>query len=286
MTAPLTARDLITMLHRHYIPDERRPGGVFAREIAAPGHTGRRADLIWAPVTAAGGRGRLIGHEIKTNRADLRAELADPTKSDPWQKFCDQWYLVVSDPALLDGLALPPTWGVLTPPAGRRTRSMTVHTPAPTLTPDNQAPATHTLMVWLHWQHHRIGAERDALTVRAKRLDEQCETLRELLPAEAGSGRGPLHEAAVRIVRALGGVTAEGRIGVWGDALDVDVVAEALRDLTSVQRHRDHMIAQYDNARAQVGWLQRQLADLLKQPLPDLGPKVAAGRARRPAGGG
>ena len=80
-----TARDVVAMLQRHYLPEGRPAGGVLAIEIGAPDGT-RRADAVWAPFTIAGGDG-LIGHEIKVTRSDVLAELADPAKADPWAQI-------------------------------------------------------------------------------------------------------------------------------------------------------------------------------------------------------
>lgn len=62
-----TARDVLDMLRRHYLPEGKPPGGIFAPEIQSP-DGGRRADLIWQGVTAGSGY-RLIGHEIKVTRS-------------------------------------------------------------------------------------------------------------------------------------------------------------------------------------------------------------------------
>lgn len=162
----MTAADLLAGLRRHYIPDARFPGGVFAPEIAAP-DSQRRADLIWLGVTAATGR-EIVGHEVKVTRQDLAAELADPAKAAAWQQYCDRWWLVVPDPALLHGHTIPDTWGVLTPPRGRRTRPMTVHRPAPRLSPAPQEPALRTITAWLHWRHHRLSRQLGRAQVVAR----------------------------------------------------------------------------------------------------------------------
>jgi hypothetical protein len=163
----IAAKDMIAMLRRHYIRDEAHPAGIFAPEIAAPDY-GRRADLIWQGVTAAGRE--LVGHEVKVSRADLVAELADPSKAESWQRYCDRWWLVVPDMSLTEGLTLPGSWGVLTPPSGRRSRSMTVAVPAPTLTPQEQSPALLTLATWLHWRNHHAEARLARAQAENERL--------------------------------------------------------------------------------------------------------------------
>ncbi len=55
------------------------------------------------------------GFEIKVSRGDWLRELGKPEKSGPVQKYCDRWWIVVSDEAIVDRDAgeLPATWGLL-----------------------------------------------------------------------------------------------------------------------------------------------------------------------------
>ncbi|GAA1138670.1 hypothetical protein [Nocardioides aquiterrae] len=156
-----TAADLTAILRRHYLPAGRPAGGVFASEIGSPDGR-RRADALWMPLTTSGGTG-LIGHEIKVTRADVMVELQDPTKAEPWLQFCERWWLVIADPALVEGLEIPEAWGIMSPPSGRRTRSMTIVRPAPKLHPKNPAPGLQRLLAWSFYrQSTALGeAERD-----------------------------------------------------------------------------------------------------------------------------
>lgn len=84
-TQPLIrAGDLVAMLRRHYLPEGRPPGGIFAGEIESPDGR-RRADALWAPWSIAGGAG-IVGHEVKVSRSDVLTELADPMKAEPWAR--------------------------------------------------------------------------------------------------------------------------------------------------------------------------------------------------------
>lgn len=56
---------------------------------------------------------QLIGFEIKVSRADWKKELESPEKSDAIGKYCDRWYLVVSDMAIVQPLELPSAWGLM-----------------------------------------------------------------------------------------------------------------------------------------------------------------------------
>jgi hypothetical protein len=138
----ITATDMIEALRRHYLPEGRPAGGLFADEIASPDGA-RRADLIWVPTNLAGIREAcIVGHEVKVSRSDVISELNDPTKSDPWAQYCDRWWLTIPDPALIEGLTIPTMWGIMSLPSGRKTRSMTVLREAPKLTPHvNLGPA-------------------------------------------------------------------------------------------------------------------------------------------------
>jgi hypothetical protein len=252
---PVTARDMIGMLRRHYLPDDTRPAGVFAPEIQAPGPVQRRADLIWLGCTAATGTA-LVGHEVKVTRADLLTELQDLTKSDPWQRYCDQWWLVVPDLALIKGLDLPASWGVMLPPSGRRTRSMTVHRVAPVLHPGDQGPALRTLTAWQHW---KLRDTRE----RIELLEKECQSLRNInhqLNLTQPVQQNPGSQVVARIVRELGGMWSGEEIGTWEQRVTVEDVVAALKDLGAVQCRRDEAQLALDRVRDGVTQYQRVLA--------------------------
>jgi hypothetical protein len=213
--SPATAGSMLELLRRHYLPDESRPAGIFAPEIQAPGPTLRKADLIWLGCTAASSE--LVGHEIKVSRADLLVELADLTKTDPWQRYCDRWWLVIPDPALITGLALPDSWGVLTPPSGRRTRSMTVHRDAPALNPAEQSPALRVIAARLNWRLSHQRNQLDGARAHAEQAETELRELRTYSPPM----RNPERDVVSRIVTALGGQHGNG-IGGWGQQIQVD----------------------------------------------------------------
>lgn len=239
---PATAHTMLALLRRHYVPDESRPAGVFAPEIQAPGPVGRRADLIWLGCTAAAGHA-LVGHEVKVTRADVLNELADLTKSDPWQKYCDRWYLVVPSLSLIHGLDLPESWGVLLPPSGRRTRSMTVHRSAPALRPLEQGPALKTLAAWQLWRHRDTHNRAETLQRDNDKLRAEQQELR--LRAEPRT-HNATREVVERIVRELGGVQGwttnsdtDPTVGPWNRQVPVKDVVTGLRDFAEVAQLRD-----------------------------------------------
>jgi hypothetical protein len=55
------------------------------------------------------------GFEFKETRADLKAELLDPSKCEHVGKFCATWWLVVRDEDLIKDLEIPIMWGILAP---------------------------------------------------------------------------------------------------------------------------------------------------------------------------
>jgi hypothetical protein len=53
------------------------------------------------------------GVEVKVSRSDWLRELKDPEKSAAVQKYCDRWWVAVSEAAIVKDGELPPTWGLL-----------------------------------------------------------------------------------------------------------------------------------------------------------------------------
>lgn len=231
------ASDVIAMLDKHYNAPNRPKSWLFAPEIKAP-HSDRRADLIVAPLTSTGGL-RLIGHEVKVSRADVLSELASPMKHDDWAKYCTHWWLVVSDPALIEGLEVPDHWGIMSPPSGRRTRSMTVLKPAPELTPQSTEAAWAKLARWTAFRSEekltqlRYEAEYDRRKIEG--LEQDVRQLR----ASGASGLSPFLVRAQEIVEAVTQRCQDE--GVWfrnDPGLIADAVVDALATREAAQNQR------------------------------------------------
>jgi len=224
-----TAADVTAMLRRHYLPENRPVAGIFAPEIGSPCGK-RRADLIWMPTTIAGGRG-LHGHEIKVSRADVLAELADATKADPWARYCNRWWLVVAHPSLIAGLDVPDAWGVMAPPSGRRTRSMTIVKPAPALTPEEPSPGIARLAAWhLYTTQTMIGGLTREVDWRERALQQ---ARRELDEARA-TGGAHVDGRAAMVARIIAVVEQRLRNeDVWSRLTD-EVVIAAIVDHSTV----------------------------------------------------
>lgn len=223
----LTATDMVRMLRRHYLPEGRAPGGLFAAEIGSPCGT-RRADALWMPTSIAGARDGLIGHEIKVLRSDVLAELAEPTKADPWAKCCRRWWLVVSAPALVEGLEVPEVWGIMSPPSGRRTRTMTVLRPAPLLKPGPMDEAAGFRKI-AAWEFYRARDTEERLRRDLEYAQRRLQQTEDMLRSAQVRATGPRSEHADRVSRILHAITARARAeNVWTNATDEEIIAAVL----------------------------------------------------------
>lgn len=73
------------------------------------------------------------GHEVKVSRSDWLTELRDLSKSERIKRYCNFWWLVVSDASIVKDGELPEGWGLMVK-AGDRLRSKVK---APELTPES-----------------------------------------------------------------------------------------------------------------------------------------------------
>lgn len=224
----VTARAMIALLQRHYLPENRPAGGTLATEIDSPCGQ-RRADAIWAPYTIAGGP-HLVGHEVKVTRADVLAELADPTKAEAWAKYCGQWWLVIAHPSLVEGLDIPDAWGVMAPPSGRRTRSMTIVKQAPKL-----EPAAHDGAAWRRlaiWVQYRAGEQVASQREQLAHLERELAIERHARTDAEARGLARTDPRAPRIAKILSELDRR-PVGYHSDeevdALVVDAIADRLR---------------------------------------------------------
>lgn len=270
-----TSTDVVAMLRRHYLPEGRPASGIFMPEIASPCGK-RRADLLWAPVTSnAGG---LVGHEVKVSRSDVLAELADPTKADAWMRYCERWWLVVSDPALVAGLDIPETWGVMAPPSGRRTRSMTILQAAPRLKPTDTTLAYQRVNSWLfHRQEDVIN--RDLHRLRG--AEREIESLRKQLVTAEVNGGTNRSAHATRIAGIVQRVDVEARRG-WVWKTDDDLIVRTILDAALVAQQTDDAERTLRNIARELARVADPIAPVisnLEQARERLAPKQQAGAA-------
>lgn len=114
---------------------KRHQGPAWVVVTELPNGTGavasRRADAVAIGLWPSHGF-RIVGYEVKVSRGDVQKELKNPKKADAVGKFCDEWWLVVNDVKIIDGLVLPETWGVLAP----KDQVLRIVKKAPKLTPE------------------------------------------------------------------------------------------------------------------------------------------------------
>lgn len=91
------------------------PKYVLVEELAngTGAHQGRRADAVALAVWPSSGMW-LYGFEVKTQRSDLLRELKNPTKWRGVGRYCDYWWIVVTDDVVKKADDIPAAWGILT----------------------------------------------------------------------------------------------------------------------------------------------------------------------------
>ena len=72
----------------------------------------RTADAIITSLWPSRGLS-IIGCELKVSRSDWLHELKQPEKADSIGSRCNQWYVVVPDPDIVQPGELPPAWGLI-----------------------------------------------------------------------------------------------------------------------------------------------------------------------------
>lgn len=111
-TAPLRAEDLVARLRDRYAGEE----WAFFSELRGGTGWSRESRMDALAMNLWPSRGLEVhGFEVKVSRGDWRRELAAPAKAEELQGFCDRWWIVTADDALVFPGELPPTWGWMVP---------------------------------------------------------------------------------------------------------------------------------------------------------------------------
>lgn len=167
MSAPTTERDILNLLSLRY--NSVRDGTIADRWVRAEhvrssqgtGMHARIADFI--AIDKYYGTQAMHGHEIKVSRSDWLSELRDLTKAESTAKFCDYFWLVVSDKSIIKDGELPAGWGLMVPSGnGLRARMTPVRRTPDPLTLDFIAGLTAAVARTAH----REPLHRDARDVR------------------------------------------------------------------------------------------------------------------------
>jgi hypothetical protein len=252
-------------------PADQWAGGTLIPEVSpnGPFGDGRRADALYVGYTAASGR-CLIGYEIKTSRADWRREIARAAdKADQWADQCHEWWIVVSDPAIVKDGELPHGWGLMSPPTGGD-HLMTVHVRAERKR-DHQPSWDAVRSIMSRLETLRASTMKNQIW----QIEQEARrTIRIEVEADLAKRRGPDAQELHRRLRVL-----EDALGCrvnWGDAstamyptIDVAAIAQigaAVKeygDLTAaVEAIAARIRPSIRSLRTQLDYLDREVDDL------------------------
>lgn len=156
-------------------------GWIVCEELGdKPGmYANRRADAVALGVWNST-KYELHGYECKQSREDVKNDLRDPTKSQAVGAYCHHWWLVISDPKIIEGLVVPAAWGILTPKTRGGSRVLAVVRKAPRLKPkvfDVMFAVSMIRNIHKLWvspaKHAAVVAELDALKHGPPLSDEE-----------------------------------------------------------------------------------------------------------------
>ncbi len=115
-TVHATERNVIDALHARYAKASHGQSIRFAvaeQVRSSASFDARRVCDFMAQDLWHTGELALHGHEVKVSRSDWLRELADPSKAEAFRRYCDRWWLVVSDRAIVKPGELPAGWGLM-----------------------------------------------------------------------------------------------------------------------------------------------------------------------------
>lgn len=248
-----TSSDLMEMLRASMNAPSRPSPGYLVGEIEAPDSL-RRADALFLPLGHER-RGQIHGYEFKISRADLRTELLDPMKADPWLRYCNTWTLFVSNAEIINGFEIPESWGIVAPPARPRSRALTVIRPAAKLTPIDQTRAFGKIIARLYYggdgytdervksMHERLESYEQQTIELARRATDAERRLATADPSQRNPNRELIDEIVAGVARAwtpdyrrtIERYTSERLIEMLSDV----AALEGLRDRLAEQAERD-----------------------------------------------
>jgi hypothetical protein len=127
--------ELTHLILRHYGTTFDNTGAKYMALTQVRAATGYE-DLSTADVMVMGSwpsSGNLLeGFEVKISRSDWLNEVKSPRKSLPTRKYCNKWWLVITDESFVKDGELPENWGMMVPSGGK----LKVIKEAPLLTPE------------------------------------------------------------------------------------------------------------------------------------------------------
>lgn len=110
----MTESQMVAALLKHFPRNEY----AFLQQVRnATGYSSRvtrTADAIALSLWPSRGLG-MHGFEFKRYRGDWKREKENPAKAEEIARFCDFWWLVVTDARIIDVSEVPDTWGLKAP---------------------------------------------------------------------------------------------------------------------------------------------------------------------------
>lgn len=247
MAAPkATEAELLALLSQRYGRNGGNgPAYAFIPKVrSGAGHEAKRTvDAIAMGLWRSRGL-YLEGFEIKSARSDWLRELEDPSKAEAVARYCDRFWLVVSDVAIVAEGELPPGWGLL----ALRGRNLAAKREAPLLDPE---PIDRSFLAALLRAACRTGEQGSpdtALAVEQALITERAaneRTLRQLLD------RAERAEAVIASFETETGIS----IGGWNADAKLERVVRELRLILNGERDLEQL-------RRQLAQVARQAASL------------------------
>jgi hypothetical protein len=161
----LKTHEVLARLRDRY----KAPEYAFFTEISSgTGYNrGQRADCLSIGLWPSRGM-HVTGFEVKVSRGDWLAEKRNPKKAEAIAAYCDFWYLVVGDPAIVfDINEIPDNWGLIVPHG----RGLSVKKEAVKLV---SRPLDKDFVIALSRDVHRASASRAEIESAVKKASEDA----------------------------------------------------------------------------------------------------------------
>lgn len=200
----------------------------------------RHADAVAMSIWPSRGL-EVIGIECKASRSDWTRERDNPAKAESIQKYCDRWFLLTENAAILRDGELPTTWGHLT------MRGKVIHqlVDAPKLTPE---PLTRSFVAAMLRRANEDRPGRDEINAAVEeRLKEAQASWERMHAHQQVRDMQELKELREQVAAftAASGIS----IGRYTDGAELGRLVKCVEDLTSARGFRSRMNALQSNAK-------------------------------------
>ncbi len=188
-------------------------------------------------------------------------------------RFCARWWLTLSDPALVTGIDIPETWGIMAPPSGRRTRTMTVLRPAPALHPIDTAPAWRRILTR---QLNTAEGHRHSTDWSLTQRDREIEALKKTIEDLRQSGLSRESTWAKRATEVIAALNERMRTSYLYQDAPAGIVADAIinhllveKETAAAHRELRQMMQKVRQITAPFASIETHLAGISASAAPD-----------------